>query len=63
MNNQKGQNIIEYILLSVAVILVFIVILKPNTGPLAQSVNRTLNSTSDKLDDLNANTIIFNNAQ
>ena len=49
MKKQKGQNIVEYILMAVAVILVFVVILRPNTGPLAQSVNRTLNSTVDKL--------------
>jgi hypothetical protein len=45
MNTRKGQNLVEYILLAVAVILVFLVILKPNSGILSNSVNRTLNTS------------------
>lgn len=56
MNNQKGQNIIEYILMAVAIILVFLVILNPRTGTLKNSVERTLNSTTDKLDGLSTGT-------
>jgi len=52
MKTQKGQNIIEYILMSVAAILVFLVILNPKTGPLKKSVETTLNSTTDKLNSL-----------
>ena len=49
MDTQKGQNIIEYILMAVAVILVFLVVLNPHSGPLKNSVERTLNSTTHQL--------------
>ncbi len=62
MKAKKGQNIVEYILLAVAVILVFLVILNPQSGPLKNSVERTINSTVDKINELgqnNSNTIRF----
>lgn len=58
MRDNKGQNIIEYILLSVAAILVFVLILQPRTGALNNSVNRTLNSTLNSLDQLSQKIVI-----
>jgi hypothetical protein len=52
MKTQKGQNLVEYILLAVAVILVFLVILKPKDGILSNSVNRTLNTSVNLVDSL-----------
>ena len=52
METQKGQSIVEYILMAVAVLLVFLVILNPQSGPLKASVERTVNSTADKIDQL-----------
>ena len=63
MKTQQGQNIVEYILLVVAAILVFLVILNPRSGPLKSSVERTLNSATDNLkqlsDNANINAIRF----
>jgi hypothetical protein len=56
MKNHKGQNIVEYILMAVAVILVMLVILNPKSGPLKHSVERTLNSTTNQLDKLSTGT-------
>ncbi len=49
MKNEKAQNVVEYILLAVAVILVFLILLNPQAGPVKQSVNGMLYSTVDKL--------------
>lgn len=47
--NSKGQNMIEYILLAVAVVLVFLVLLNPKSGSVKKSVEKTLNSTVDMI--------------
>ena len=49
MNNKKAQNVVEFILLAVAVILIFLAFLNPQTGPMKHSVNSLLNSTIDKI--------------
>lgn len=48
--NSNGQNIVEYILLVVAVLLVFFVFLNPHGSPLKNSVETTLNSTINLID-------------
>lgn len=53
MKDNKGQNIIEYILLVVAVILVFLVLLNPKSGPVKTSIETTLNSTVNMIDATN----------
>ncbi len=51
--DSTGQNIIEYILLVVAVILVFLLLLNPQSGLIKNSVERTLNSTVNMIDQIN----------
>ena len=53
MRNNKGQNLVEYILLVAAVVLVLIVFLRRH-GPMEGSLNRTLYSIDDTLNALNA---------
>lgn len=47
--NCQGQNIIEYTLLVIAVILVFLVILNPQGGLIKSSVETTLNKTVEMI--------------
>lgn len=54
MKNGKGQNIIEYILMMAAVIVVFLIFLNPHSGPVKNSLERTLNSTVDKIANITA---------
>ena len=49
-NAKRGQSIVEYVLLVVAVVLVFLVLLNPHSGLIKNSVERTLNSTVDVID-------------
>jgi uncharacterized protein YoxC len=49
MKNMRGQNIVEYILLVVAVLLVFLVILNPQSGTIKKSVETTINGTADQI--------------
>ena len=49
MKNNQAQNIVEYILLVVAVILVFLVVLNPRSGLLKKSVEKTLNGSVDQI--------------
>ncbi|MBI3602016.1 MAG: hypothetical protein HY209_03890 [Candidatus Omnitrophica bacterium] len=58
MKNNKGQNVVEYILVAVAVVLVCLVLLNPQSGPVKKSVETTLNSTVDSINSI-ANTIQF----
>lgn len=58
IRNFKAQNIIEYILLVVAVLLVFLVFLNPKSGPMKNSVEKTINGTVNMIDSA-ANEIKF----
>ncbi len=49
--NFKGQSIVEYILLVIAVILVFLVVLNPlKKTQVKESIETTLNRTVDMID-------------
>ncbi len=52
MENNKAQNIVEYILIVVAVVLVGLVFLNPQSGAVKKSVETTLNSTVDAVDNI-----------
>lgn len=52
MRNCKGQNVIEYVLLVVAVLIVCIIFFSHNNGPMPQSLNTSLNGMVKHLDDL-----------
>ena len=54
MRNAKGQNMVEYILLVTAVLLVCIYFLNPATGPMTQSVNVSLNSILNQINTINS---------
>ena len=53
MRNTKGQNIVEYILLVVAILLVCIYFFT-NNGPMPNAVNATLNSIVNQLNNINS---------
>ena len=53
----KGQNIIEYLLLMVSCILIFLVFLTP-TGLFRNMVENTMNGTVNQLEDM-ANNVVF----
>ena len=53
MRNAKGQNMVEYILLVVAVILVCIYFFTTNS-PMSNAVNATLNSVVNQLNNINS---------
>jgi hypothetical protein len=50
--NNNGQNIIEYILLAVAALLVYLVLLNPHSGPIKNSVEATLNRSVEQIDNI-----------
>lgn len=58
MKQQEGQNLIEYILLVTAVLIVCIYFF--TTGPMQQAVNNSLYMLSNKIDQFNSE-IQFNN--
>jgi len=49
MKNHKGQNVVEYILIAVAVVLVGLVFLNPQSSPVKNSVETILNSTVNSI--------------
>lgn len=49
-SNLKGQNVIEFILLFVAVVLVFFVLLNPHSGLIKKTTETTINSTINMID-------------
>ena len=51
--NNKGQNIVEYILLVVAVVLVCLVIASQNGGPMKTATNTSLSSFEIQINHLN----------
>ncbi|MFA5087409.1 MAG: hypothetical protein WC552_00070 [Candidatus Omnitrophota bacterium] len=59
MNNSKGQNILEYILLVVAFVLVVLYFLGPR-GPFKRAVNDVLDGSIDQIDRMVHN-ITFDN--
>ena len=59
LNDQKGQNVIEYILLAVAVLLVCIFFLGKQ-GPFKKAVENSLDTTIHRIDKASAE-IKFNN--
>ena len=53
MRNAKGQNMVEYILLVTAVLLVCIYFFTSHTGGMPNSLNASLNSMVNQIDNLN----------
>ncbi|MEI7998985.1 MAG: hypothetical protein WCH62_05720 [Candidatus Omnitrophota bacterium] len=53
--NNKGQSVIEYILLAVAVILVLLVIVNPHSGPIKDYVNTVINSIPEQIGNITSN--------
>ena len=49
VNNRKGQNVVEYILLVVAVVVVCIFFLRQN-GPFKSAVEKSLDTTTQRID-------------
>ena len=58
INQTKAQNLVEYILLAAAVIVVFLILLNPQQGPMKQSVERSMNQSVDMINGM-ANSISF----
>ena len=58
MHNCKGQNVVEYVLLVTAVVMVCLYFF--TNGPMKQSINASLNSMVNSLNGIN-NEIIFTN--
>ena len=56
--NSEGQSIVEYILLFIAVVLVFLVILSPQNGMIKTSVEQTLNRTVEMINNTSSE-IVF----
>ena len=55
MKNSKGQNLIEYILLVTAVLLVCIYFFTTQSGgPMPQAINSSLNGIVNQINNLNA---------
>jgi Flp pilus assembly pilin Flp len=55
MRDKKGQNIIEYVLLVVAILIVCIYFFANNSGgPMSQSVNASLNSIINQINNINS---------
>lgn len=52
MKNNKGQNMVEYILLVTAVLLVCVYFFN-NKGPMPSAINSTLNSIVNQIDNGN----------
>jgi uncharacterized membrane-anchored protein len=52
MNNARGQNMIEYVLLVVAVLLVCVFFFS-SSGPMPALINASLNSMINQVDKLN----------
>jgi Flp pilus assembly pilin Flp len=53
MRNAKGQNMVEYVLLVVAVVLVCIYFFTTN-GPMGQAVNASLNGIVNQINNINS---------
>lgn len=53
MKANKGQNMIEYVLLVGAVLLVCIYFYNSSTGPMPSIINATLNSMINQVNNLN----------
>ena len=53
MRNTKGQNMVEYVLLVTAVLLVCIFFYNSSTGPMPGIINATLNSMVNQVNNLN----------
>jgi Flp pilus assembly pilin Flp len=54
MRDNKGQNMVEYVLLVGAVLLVCIFFYSSSTGPMPTIINATLNSMVNQVDNLNS---------
>ncbi len=55
MRDAKGQNMVEYVLLVTAVLLVCIYFFTTKSGgPMPNSINATLNSIVNQIDNLNS---------
>jgi Flp pilus assembly pilin Flp len=52
MGNSKGQNVIEYVLLVAAVVIVCVYFI--SSGPMRQTLNATLNSMVNEVKNLNS---------
>ena len=53
MNDNKGQNMVEYVLLVTAVLLVCIFFYNSASGPMPGIINATLNSMVNQVNNLN----------
>lgn len=53
MRNDKGQNMVEYVLLVTAVLIVCVFFFSSSTGPMPSLINATLNSMINQVDNLN----------
>jgi hypothetical protein len=53
MRNKKAQNVVEYVLLVAAVLVICIYFLGPG-GPMSQSVNSSLNSIVNQINNINS---------
>ena len=54
MKDSKGQNMVEYILLVTAVLLVCIYFFMTKSGPMSNSINASLNSIVNQVNNLNS---------
>ncbi len=53
MRNSKGQNMVEYVLLVTAVLLVCIYFFTTQSGPMPNAINATLNSIVNQINNIN----------
>jgi hypothetical protein len=53
IHSVKGQNVIEYLLLTTACIVVFFVFMKPSNGRMKNTLENVVNSTVSEIDQLN----------